>query len=107
MPGRKQDAGKRRSHVKVNADTAGSVWKFRLHSNYVYGVIVLPEDRLLEDRIRELCAQAIAAQDPESLRVVLAELRAALREHHLRLKSLVAESIGTSQRMKTTNRSKA
>jgi hypothetical protein len=62
-------------------------------SNYSC-VIVLPEDRLLEDRIRELCARAVDAQDPESLRVVLTELRAALGEHHARLKALVAGSIG-------------
>jgi hypothetical protein len=56
--------------------------------------MVLPENRLLEDRIRELCAKAVVTQDPQALHAVLTELRNALREHHLRLKTLVADSMG-------------
>ena len=47
----------------------------------------------LEVRIRELCAKAISTQDSESLQIVLPQLRAALREHHLHLKAMVAESL--------------
>jgi hypothetical protein len=56
--------------------------------------MVLPENRLLENRIRELCAKAVVTQDPQALHTVLTELRHALREHHLRLKALVADSMG-------------
>jgi DNA-binding transcriptional regulator YbjK len=38
-------------------------------------------DVTLEQRIRELCAQAVAAQDTAELQPILAELRHALREH--------------------------
>jgi hypothetical protein len=34
-----------------------------------------------EDRIRELCHQALAANDDNALREVLPELRAAIKEH--------------------------
>jgi hypothetical protein len=48
-------------------------------------------DITLEYRIRELCAQAVAAQDTDELQPVLAELRHALREHLEQLRSMVAE----------------
>ena len=35
----------------------------------------------LEDRIQELCAQAAEEKDPEKIALLMAELRAALREH--------------------------
>ena len=44
----------------------------------------------LERRIRELCAQAVAAQDTDELQPILAELRHALREHLEQLKAMVA-----------------
>jgi len=34
-----------------------------------------------DTRIRELCAQAVASQDPDQVRRILSELREALREH--------------------------
>jgi hypothetical protein len=37
--------------------------------------------RRLEDRIRELCSQAVSASDPEKLHESLKHLRSALREH--------------------------
>jgi DNA-binding transcriptional regulator YbjK len=48
-------------------------------------------DVTLEYRIRELCAQAVAAQDTDELQPVLAELRHALREHLEQRRSMVAE----------------
>ena len=48
--------------------------------------------RRLEDRIRELCALAVAAEDPE-LEVVLAELQAALRQHTERLRRMAAAKL--------------
>jgi hypothetical protein len=48
-------------------------------------------DVTLERRIRELCAQAVAAGDTDDFQPILAELREALREHAGRLKGMVAE----------------
>jgi len=48
-------------------------------------------DVTLERRIRELCAQVVAAQDSEDFQPILSELREALREHAGRLQNLVAE----------------
>ena len=45
----------------------------------------------LERRIRELCAQAVAARDSEEAEPILSELREALRQHVLQLKNMVAE----------------
>ncbi len=42
--------------------------------------------RRLDDRIRELCAKAVASQDSAELPRVLAELRVAMREHTERLR---------------------
>jgi hypothetical protein len=42
--------------------------------------------RRLEDRIRELCALAVAAQEENERKLTLAELRGALREHNQRFK---------------------
>jgi hypothetical protein len=50
--------------------------------------------RRLEDRIRELCALAVSAEEPE-LEIVLAELQAALREHTERLRRLAAAKLTT------------
>lgn len=43
-------------------------------------------NRRLEDRIRELCAKAVVTRDEEELSLILAQLRAALRENGKRLK---------------------
>lgn len=51
----------------------------------------VPYDVTLQRRIRELCAQAIAARDPEELQPILCELREALRQHVERLQNMVAE----------------
>jgi hypothetical protein len=37
--------------------------------------------RRLEDRVRELCAWALASTDPVELHEIATQLRAALREH--------------------------
>jgi uncharacterized coiled-coil protein SlyX len=44
----------------------------------------------LDDRIRELCAKAIAEHDPHELERILAELNLALRQHSERLRALLA-----------------
>lgn len=48
-------------------------------------------DATLEMRIRELCAEAVAAQDTDQLQPILAELRHALREHLEQLRIMVSE----------------
>jgi hypothetical protein len=45
----------------------------------------------LDTRIRELGAQAVAAQDAEELRLIMNELRNALHEHNEDLKLILAE----------------
>jgi len=42
--------------------------------------------RRLDDRVRELCAWALASTDPAELREISTQLRAALREHVKRLR---------------------
>lgn len=44
--------------------------------------------RRLEDRIRTLLAQAVAARDPTELSTVFCQLRAELHEHTTRLRKL-------------------
>lgn len=60
-------------------------------SLYMYAGWFVAFDVTLEYRIRELCAQAVAAQDTAELQPILAELRHALREHLEQLKNMVAE----------------
>ena len=43
-------------------------------------------NRRLQDRIRELCALAVACHDDDERDSILAELRSALHEHTARLK---------------------
>jgi len=43
-------------------------------------------NRRLQDRIRELCALALACHDDDERDSILAELRSALREHTARIK---------------------
>ena len=50
--------------------------------------------RRLEDRIRELCAMAVTAEEPE-LERILSELQSALREHTERLRRLAAAKLTT------------
>ena len=46
----------------------------------------------LEDRIRELCAKALTAQEPE-LHAIFHALRSALREHTERLRRLATAKL--------------
>jgi uncharacterized coiled-coil protein SlyX len=48
--------------------------------------------RRLEDRIRELCAQAAVAEDAE-IDLVLKELRQALAEHNRHLRNMAAQKL--------------
>lgn len=48
--------------------------------------------RRLEDRIRELCALAVRAEEPR-LEIILSELQSALREHTERLRRLAAAKL--------------
>jgi hypothetical protein len=48
--------------------------------------------RRLEDRIRELCAKAVAAQTEEA-DLVIQKLKAALHEHNQRLRKLAAREL--------------
>ncbi len=42
--------------------------------------------RRLDDKVRELCAWALASQDPVELHEIATQLRAALREHIKRVR---------------------
>lgn len=55
------------------------------------GALVVTWDVTLERRIRELCAQAVAARDAHELQPILSELNDSLREHTQRLKSMFDE----------------
>ena len=44
----------------------------------------------LEDRIRELCSQAVAADDAQELNRILGELKLALHEHTERLRAMLS-----------------
>jgi hypothetical protein len=48
--------------------------------------------RRLEDRIRELCAHAAVAQEPE-LNTILSELQSALRKHTEQLRAKALERL--------------
>jgi hypothetical protein len=48
--------------------------------------------RRLEDRIRDLCVRAGAAQG-DTLNAILSELKAALKEHTRRLRALAVDSL--------------
>ncbi|HET9307562.1 MAG TPA: hypothetical protein VFO46_16180 [Candidatus Sulfotelmatobacter sp.] len=51
----------------------------------------------LEERIRELCQKAIAAET-EDLNAVLAELQAALSEHTKRMRKMALEKLAPKKR---------
>jgi uncharacterized coiled-coil protein SlyX len=44
----------------------------------------------LEDRIRELCFQAVTAEDAQELNRILGELKLALHEHTERLRAILS-----------------
>ena len=46
-----------------------------------------------DDRIKELCAKAVATTDPAQVEIVLAELRAALHGHIEQLRKQTAREI--------------
>jgi hypothetical protein len=47
--------------------------------------------RRLEDRIRSLCAQAVATEDSAELREILKSLRSAIHEHTQRLRKAAVD----------------
>jgi hypothetical protein len=53
----------------------------------------MPSPLLLQERIRELCAKALRASDPECEKV-FRELRKLLHEHSDALRKLAAEKLG-------------
>jgi len=54
--------------------------------------------RRLEDRIRGLCAKAVATDDTAELRKVLEELRAAIHDHTKRLRKLAVSPVPPERR---------
>jgi len=46
-----------------------------------------------DDRIRELCAKAVATTDPAQIEIVLAELRAELHAHNEELRNQTGREI--------------
>jgi hypothetical protein len=59
--------------------------------------------RRLEDRIRELCAKALMAQDAE-LGAICVALQSALREHAERLRKLAATNLTSAERTQPSER---
>jgi hypothetical protein len=58
--------------------------------------------RRLEDRIRELCSQAVASTNAADAKAVLRQLRAAIHEHVGRLRSkLAADSVLPRERRRS------
>ena len=53
----------------------------------------------LSQNIRDLCSKATAAEEPEEVERILTELRAALREHTVRLKMMLARYPVPSDRL--------
>jgi hypothetical protein len=47
----------------------------------------------LEDRVRELCAQAVAAKTEADLGIVLPQLQGAIRDHILYLRAIALDVI--------------
>jgi len=70
-------------------ENSAGVWQF--------ASAPMPVSRRLEDRIRDLCAQAVAAGSGD-LNPVLSELKAALHEHTQRLRAMAAASTVRSAR---------
>jgi hypothetical protein len=58
------------------------------------GNFIRMPSRRLEDRIRELCAKAVAA-DSSELSAIFSELKSALHEHSERLRKLAAEKLAS------------
>ena len=89
-PGDRQDTVSQRVHIQC-------VWYrtiLRRCANLRAPLAQSPMLRRLEDRIRELCALAVTAEEPE-LEIVLSELQSALREHTERLRRLAAAKLTT------------
>jgi hypothetical protein len=70
-----------------------TVWNNSLEDAILkyFRICVVAYDVTLQRRIRELCAQAVAAQDPGQVQSLLSELRQALRQHVEQLQSMVIE----------------
>ena len=64
-----------------------------LQYSYRLGRSILVPSRRLEDRIRELCATAVATDDPANFNEVMRQLRESLREHANRLRQLAARKL--------------
>jgi hypothetical protein len=47
----------------------------------------------LEERVQDLCAQAIAAKNQAELEIILPQLQAAIRDHIRYLRAIAAEAI--------------
>ena len=52
----------------------------------------------LDDRIRELCAQAVTTNDSAELHNILKELRAAIHDHTKRLRKLAVSPVPPERR---------
>jgi len=72
------------------------------HHCHFAGLHLKPD---LANRIRQLCAKAIAASDTE-LESITIELRSALQEHLQELRHMAAEIFGLTPRAEVTSREK-
>ncbi|HZQ94708.1 MAG TPA: hypothetical protein VFA67_06835 [Candidatus Sulfotelmatobacter sp.] len=59
--------------------------------------------RRLEDRVRELCAKATAAEESEIVGI-LTELRETLAEHNRRLRKMAAQKLAGQEKNQNHNK---
>ena len=72
--------------------TPHTVWPVTVVTRHT---LVMPSPLFLQERIRELCAKALRASDPEC-QEVFRELRKLLHEHSQTLRKLAAEKLGNA-----------
>ena len=70
--------------------TSHTVWSVAVVTQHTR---VMPSPLFLQERIRELCAKALRASDPEC-QEVLRELKKLLHEHSETFRKLAAEKLG-------------
>jgi hypothetical protein len=79
-------------------------WKYCMASNVrAIGFSFIVASRPLEDRIRQLCADAVAASASD-LEPVITELKVALHEHTERLRKLAASKLALAMAVSARDR---
>jgi hypothetical protein len=52
-----------------------------------------PQDRRLDDKIRQLCASAVDTKNPQKVKPILSELRSAIHQYTQRLRTRAAAGV--------------